>query len=221
MTRGRDRRRRERRDLRYQAWVVSLALLAGIAAGIAGEPRVTSAGTVDTLDVSPDTPTTTGSARGPDAGEADRAPRPRTLLLGHVGDDGHLDLLVALAVAEGHDQGAVLLIPTATLVEVPSLETQALVDVVRMGSLGGPDLLQTSVENALGTGFDDLLLTDDKGLIALTAPAGTMTVDFGRAFRIDDDAGTLAFTSGIQEIDAATAVRLLIAGGSRGSSITS
>ncbi len=215
MTNGPDRRRRERRDLRFQLWVAALALLAGVGAGIVGEPRVSSAGAPRESD---ETPTTTSAPSPDEPGEpvATRVPSPRTLLLGHLGPDGRLDLLVAVAVAEGHEVGEALLIPTATLVEVPSLETQALADVVRLGSLGGPDLLHTAIENALGTAFDGMLLTDDVGLISLLAPAGAVTVDFGRAFRVDDDAGTLAFTAGSQEIDAATAVRLLVGLGEQG-----
>ena len=210
MTQAPDRRRRERRDLRYQAGVAVIALVAGVAAGIAGEPRSTSAAQTGGRD---DEASTTSA---PVDGEVVKPSRARTLLLGHVDPDGLLDLLVGVAIAEGHEIGEVLLFPTATMVEVPSLGTQALADVGRMGARRGPDLLHTTVENALGAAFGDLLVEDDAGLIALLAVAGTMTVDFERAIRVDDDAGTLAFTSGSTEIDAATAMRLLVAPGGSG-----
>ena len=210
MTHAPDRRRRERRDLRYQAGVVVMALLAGSAAGISGEPRASSAG----RDGEHDSTSPTSSASG--GGDAEKALPARTLVLGHVDADGRLDLLVVFAVAEGHEVGEVLLVPTATLVEVPSLGTQELADIVRMGALGGPDLLHTSIENALGAAFDTLLVEDDEGLMSLLAPVGAMTVDFRRAFRVDDAAGTLAFTAGSQEIDAGTAMRLLVATGAQG-----
>jgi len=185
-----------------------LALLAGGAAGISGEPRAVATASAGERYAA--TTPVTGDGAAAEAASA------KTLVLGHVDVGGRLDLLVTVAVAPGRQTGEVLLIPTAMLAEVPSLGTQALADVVRMGSLGGPDLLHTTIENMLGAAFDAVLIEDDAGLIRLLAPVDTMTVGFRHAVRVDDDAGTLAFTSGRQEIDAGTAMRLLVATGARG-----
>ena len=213
-------RRREPGDLRFQACVVAIAVVVGVVGGLAGSPRVSTA-TAGGKGAG-DAPT---DGRGGDPGDdGDRGGEPATdsaspaltALFGHLDPDGGLDLLLSFSFAEGHETGAVILIPTTTLAEVPSLSTQILADVVRLGSLRGPDLLHTTVENALGTGCADLLLVDDAKLISLLAPAQTLAVDFRRALRVDDAAGTLAFTAGRQEIDVATAMRLLVAPGGRG-----
>lgn len=152
-----------------------------------------------------------------DRGGSQSRPAPaRTVLLGHLGPEGGLDLLVGFAVAEGHEEAEVLLVPTPMLVEVPSLGQQMLADVVRLAGLSGPELLHTTVENALGAAFDDTLLVDDAGLAALLAPSRTMSVVLRDALRVEDAAGALALEAGRQDIDSATAMRLLATRGSEG-----
>ena len=106
-----------------------------------------------------------------------------------------------------------MFIPTTTLVEVPSFDTQALLDVPQ---LGHSSLLATTVTNSLGLRFDEIVVLDNKKLTAVLAPAHRLTVTFGRAVQVDDAAGTLAFTAGRATITAADATRLLIGRASGG-----
>jgi LytR cell envelope-related transcriptional attenuator len=134
--------------------------------------------------------------------------RAGTMLFGHVGSDGELDLLVAFGWDHGAHSGTMMLVPSHTLVEVPSLGAQPLADVARLTS---PSLLRVVVENALGARFDTTVLVDDNHLASLFAAAGPLDVDFPVAARLDDDAGVQSFDAGPQRIDPSLAVRLLTA----------
>jgi hypothetical protein len=128
-----------------------------------------------------------------------------TLLLTHVDPDGTTDLLVLLGL-DG-DAGSVLLIPTAALVEIPAFGLQTLADAPQLAV----STIDTTIENALGVGIDRTVALDDATLAELFAPSGAITVDFRRGVQVDDDAGTISFGAGEQEITAADAVRLLAA----------
>lgn len=184
-----------------------LAALAGTIAGVTASPRSSDAAGA-----------ATGSGDGPTARPADDASAPesapaRTLLTAHVAADGRVDLLWLTAVAAGGGEASVVLVPTFTLVEVPSLGMQTVADVTRLASDG---VLETTIENALGVGFDAAVVLDDAALTELLKPAARVPVDLRRAVRVDDDAGTIALNAGSQEIDAATAMRLLSARGDDG-----
>jgi hypothetical protein len=189
------RRRQRRHDRSAQLAVVALAVVIGVGAAVAGSPRGATAARTE-----PE-----GRARG--AARENVLPA-GSLLFGHVAPDGRLDLLVGFGWDRGARTGTALLIPSTTLVEVPSLGPQALADVPR---LAAPKLLQVVVENALGIDFDGQALVGDDKLAALLAPAGRIRVDFPTSTRVDDSAGTIAFRAGVQEIAAADAMRLLAA----------
>ena len=193
-----DRRGRARRDHRAQGAVVAIAIAVGIVAGSLGSSRGHSA-----RALGPSSPTTTAAAPS----------RARTVLFAHVGATHHLDLLAVAGVGVGGRIGSVVFIPTTTLVEVPSFDTQALLDVPQ---LGHSSLLATTVTNSLGLRFDEIVVLDNKKLTAVLAPAHRLTVTFGRAVQVDDAAGTLAFTAGRATITAADATRLLIGRASGG-----
>lgn len=210
MARGRERGRKRSHGPRGQLLVALLAVLAGAIAGATASPRVSDvAGAAD-----PD------RSRGEqselpdgDAPAAERRSAPRTLLTAHTGAGGRVDLMWLTAVAEGGDDAAVVLVPTLTLVEVPSLGIQTLADVPRMSS---PEALHTTVENSLGIRVDDMVVLDDDAITALLEPATRIAVELRRPVRVDDDAGTVALNPGSQEIDAASAMRVLTARGDDG-----
>lgn len=187
-----------------------LAVVAGTIAGVTASPRTSDvAGAASQGEGSP----TDRPEPRDDEPVAEEPVPPRTLLTAYTGADGRVDLLWLTAVAEGGDDAAVVLVPTLTLVEVPSLGVQTLADVVRMAS---PGALQTTVENSLGVGFDDVVLLDDAAVTALLRPAAKLPVELRRPVRVDDEAGTVALNPGSQEIDAASAMRLLTARGGDG-----
>lgn len=199
----RGRVERVRRDHRVQAAVVGVALVAGLIAGSLGTSRDHSARALTSV-----TPTTVTRA----------APAPaRTVLFAHVDAKRRLDLLAVAGVNAGGRIGSVVFVPTTTLVEVPSFDTQALVEVPLLsGTHGAASLLATTVANALGLHFDQVMLLTNKTLTALLTPADHMRVTFTQAVQVDDDAGTLAFTPGRATITAGDATRLLIGPASGG-----
>jgi hypothetical protein len=136
------------------------------------------------------------------------------VLLAHMGAKHRLDLLAVAGVGVGGKVGSVVFVPTTTLVQVPAFDTQALLDVPR---LGWSSLLTNTVANALGLHFNDAILIGNRGLTELLAPARRLDVTFGRAVQVDDSAGTLAFTRGRAKITAADATRLLIGSDRAGS----
>jgi hypothetical protein len=196
---------RIRRDRRNQGAVVVVAVVAGLIAGSLGTSRNHSARALGAA-----TPTSVAPTRAP-------AP-PRTVLIAHVDATHRLDLLAVAGVNAGGRIGSLVFVPATTLVEVPSFDTQSLVDVPRLGgsNRGAASLLTTTVSNALGLHFNQVLLLNNARLTELLAPADRMRVDFVRSVQVDDRAGTLAFTPGRATITAADATRLLIGPASGG-----
>jgi hypothetical protein len=196
----RSRRHQRRRDRSAQLAVLAAAAVFGLVAAVAGSPRDATATSNGPTRTSATTRTTAAAVLPA-----------HTLLFGHVGGDGRLDLLVAYGWERDATRGTAVLVPSNTMVEVPSLGPQALADVPRLASA---KLLRVVVENALGVHFDGQVLVDDTKLAALLAPAKQLRVDFSEATRVDDSAGTIAFRAGAQRIDAAAAMRVLAARGS-------
>lgn len=127
-----------------------------------------------------------------------------SLLLAHRGADGRADLLVV--VADPGTRASVLLVPTATQAEVPSLDVQVLADVP---NLGDRSLLVTTVENLLGVRITSSAVLDDAGLASALSLAVPVPVDLGGAVRFAA-ATDPAFQPGWQQLGAADAVRLLV-----------
>jgi hypothetical protein len=187
-----ERTTRHRRDRRTQLAVVAIAAIVGIVAGALGTNRngTARAGAVE--------PTTT------------TAPPPspaQTLLLAHVNARGAVDLLALMGVRRGGRAGAVVFVPTATLVQVPAFDSQRVSDVYR---LGGSGLLATSVANALDVGVNRVIVLTDAQLTDLLTPAGRMDVDLENPVQVNDAAGNLGFTAGRAHLGAADAIRLVI-----------
>jgi hypothetical protein len=191
---ARDRRERTARDRRIQLVVVGVATVSGLLAGVLASPR--------------DASFASGDHDGSSATTVAPAEAAEVLLVAHVGRGGAADLAVIVGVEEGGDAAGVLMVPTATLVEVPALGLQPLADAVR---LSGASSLETTVENALGVAVDRTMVLDDERLARLFAPADELDVQLRRAVSIEDPDGLLDFPAGAQTITAGQAVRLLVA----------
>jgi hypothetical protein len=130
-----------------------------------------------------------------------------TLLLGHRGADGRLDLLL-LTGTDGQE-ASILLFPIATQLEVPSLGPQVLADLPNEGEGGSTSLLQTTVENLLGVRVQKTLMLDDATLGAALAEAQPIPVATTRVVQFDDGTGEL-FAAGDRRLSAEEATRLLV-----------
>ncbi len=143
-----------------------------------------------------------GSGRG--SGGAAGARGPNTLLLSHRGADGRLDLLVLTGTSG--QRAAILLLPTATQVEVPSLGPQALADLPNEGDA---TLLSTTIENLLGVRVVKTLALDDAALTAALAKAAPIPAELHRAVQFDEATGEL-FPAGSTHLTAQDAAQLLV-----------
>ena len=179
---------------RGQAFVILLAVVGGLAAAMAGSPRP---------DGPPPPPPLEVEASEPIVNE----PPARVVLLAHTTPTGAVDVATVYGF-ERPSEGAALLIPPSTLVEVPSLGTQTIADAVRLGSV---DLLELAVENALGITIDETVVLDDTEVALAFAPANNVEIDLRRDVRVEDPEGVISLSAGPQTIDAPTAARLLIA----------
>lgn len=166
--RWRARRRRSARRRR-------LALLARFVGGGAVVGVVLAALAVAAVR---DEPARPEGARDASRQAATTAGRPagaagRTALL--VQQDGERVVAVTLvAVAPTGRGGHVVLIPPGTMAEIPSFGLDA---VGAAGALGGPGLLQASIENLLGVAVGDTVVVDAAGMAGLVRPAGDLEVD--------------------------------------------
>ncbi len=130
-----------------------------------------------------------------------------TLLLEHRASDGRADLLVV--VGPGADGGSsVLLVPSGTLSDVPSLGIQALSDVPTLGEAG---LLTTTVENLLGIDIASTATVDDAALVAALAPAAPIPVDLQQEVEITTPGAEAIIPAGRQSLSAEDAARVLTA----------
>ena len=108
---------------------------------------------------------------GTDEGIADArggAPADGVVLLAQQGADGAAVSLTLLTAEH------LVLVPPGVMTEVPSFGLDA---VGTSLGLGGPALLQATVENLFGVTVDHVVLVDDAALASLLGPAGDLTVD--------------------------------------------
>jgi hypothetical protein len=170
-------RRRERQRRRWQLVGSAAAVLVVV---------VAAAGAVTAAIAGDDAPSRPAAApTGADRAAGAPAPAgPRTALVVQAGSDGNAASLTVLAT--GPRTHELLLVPPGTMTELPSFGLEALGSAL---SLGGPALLQASVENLLGVTVDDLVLVDDGRLRDLVANAGDLTVDLPQPVPARWDAG--------------------------------
>ncbi|HUQ38671.1 MAG TPA: LCP family protein [Acidimicrobiales bacterium] len=166
-------RRRHQRQVRRQRLMFLLAGLVALAAVFYG---------ISLLPDDGDAPPTPDEA----AAVAEPTHLPRVLLAHRPGPDGGAKSLAVFAPeAKG---GSVVLIPTGTMAEVPSLGLEA---VGKALELGGPSRLLGTVENLLGVEIEDVVLVDDAGLSDIVAPLGSLVVDVPSRVERVDEAGTV------------------------------
>lgn len=121
-------------------------------------------------------PTAVGTRRG-----AERVAPPdhvapagaRTALLVRQ-DGGRVVSVTLLAASPSGRGGHVVLIPPATMAEIPSF---GLDTVGTAAALGGPGLLQASIENLLGVAIGDTVVVGAGGMADLVRPAGDLEID--------------------------------------------
>jgi hypothetical protein len=130
-----------------------------------------------------------------------------TVLLEHRGSDGRADLLVVVGRASGN-ASSVLLIPSGTLSDVPSLGIQPLSDVPTLGEAG---LLTTTVENMLGVALTSTVTVDDASLVAALQPAAPIPVDLRHEVQITTPGAEAIIPAGRQSLSAQDAARVLTA----------
>lgn len=100
------------------------------------------------------------------------APGSETVLLVHGAPDGSAGSITLLVA--GRRGTHIVLIPPGAMTEVPSFGLEA---VGRASALGGPPLLQATVENLFGVALDRVVVVGDAELVGLVQPAGDLTVD--------------------------------------------
>lgn len=131
-----------------------------------------------------------------------KAPIAATVLLVHHSAIYGNDLIVLFG--REASLGSILLIPSATQLDVPAL------GVATLGAMAVDDngaRLANSVENVIGVGVGKTIVLDDAGLTAVIGPAAPLPVTLNGP--VDIVAPELKFPAGAQEVSAAQATQLL------------
>lgn len=110
----------------------------------------------------------------------------QTLLLAHRASDGSADLLMLLGVDQGPREASVLLLPTTTLIEIP---TYGVGNLGKALDFGGTDLLRMSLSNAIGVDVGSSIVLDDAQLLAMIEAAGPLRVRLREPIGVELDAG--------------------------------
>ena len=124
-------------------------------------------------------------------------------LFAHIGNNNGADLI--LLFGRSGNSGSILMLPTSTQVEVPSLGIQTLAQVP---TLGDDALLLTTVENLTGVNAGPPSIIDDATLLAALTPAAPFEVDLRSEVQFASDKRD-AFPSGLQRLSAPEISRLL------------
>lgn len=208
----RARRRRARRRLRtHQLLAAGAALLAAVLVGVLGRGHLSTTAAPATRAAANATPP------GPVATPVTTAHQTTALLVQRDASGAAVSLTVLALAPSGHG-GHVILIPPATMTELPSF---GLDGVGKALSLGGPTLLQASVENLFGVDLDQTVVLDDNQLAAMVAPAGGLTVRVRARVEQVDDTGqaTLLWPAGTTTLAPTDVPRFLEVHG-RGNDLT-
>lgn len=118
----------------------------------------------------------------------------------------------SLVFVLSHDDHAgtatVLLVPTATVVDVPGF---GLENLGRAFGFGGSPLLDSTVDNLLGVDFDGVVEVSRQGWSSLFTRVGGLTVDIDETVRVRADDGTreVRFQPGEQHLDGPRLAELL------------
>jgi len=154
------RRRQQRRDTRRRTLgfvLLAVAVVAALVLAVAHPWRGSS------------------SSSAPRSGAASRhVPLPSSAVLVQLDPKGaaaSITLLVANSTSGG---GHIVLVPPATMTEVPSF---GLDGVGKALGLGGPSLFQVTLENLLGVPLQPAVIVSDAQLTGFVQPAGPLNVD--------------------------------------------
>ena len=101
------------------------------------------------------------------------------------GGAASITLLIAASSGGG---GHVVFVPPATMTEVPSF---GLDGVGKSLALGGPQLLQTTLDNLLGVVLPQAVIVNDAQLAAFVQPAGALDVDVPTRVEQTDSGGAV------------------------------
>ncbi|HZJ25631.1 MAG TPA: LCP family protein [Acidimicrobiia bacterium] len=197
----RERRRRAERRRRILVVIPTLAVLVFATVVIGQAVRRA------------DTDSTAPSAAAPPSGVGASSLAPATLLFEHRTADGRSDLLLVVGADQAPDGSSVLMVPAATLAEVPSLGRQPLAEVA---VLAGPDLLPITIENLVGVGLGTTATLDDAALTAALEPAAPITVTVRSEIQAIRPDGEVIIPAGDQSLSAADAASVLTATGDGG-----
>lgn len=138
----------------------------------------------------------------PDAEVAEDPPpggwQPAVLVATTVGSEGSTDELRGLAVIASDrstGEATVLLIPTATVTDVPGFGSFTLAEA---WELGGSSLVAVTVDNLLGLRIDGVLVKDPASWAAWFEPVGGASIDIPSRIVARDgaDAGSVRFEAG-------------------------
>lgn len=135
---------------------------------------------------------------------------PSTVLIAHKSAANRVDLAVVVGAPGGGGgrTASVVLVPTLTGAETPSFGPQVIADVL---TLGTPQLLHTTVENALGVGIDATAVLDTPTLLALLQAAGPIDVNLRDAVELTGTPNAAIFQAGPQQVSPSDAAALLTA----------
>ena len=156
----RHRRRRQRRDTRRRTLGLVLLAVAVVGAVVLAVARPWKSG-------SP-------SSKPHPAAASRHVPLPSSAVLVQQDPKGgaaSITLLVGNPVSGG---GHIVLVPPATMTELPSF---GLDGVGKALGLGGPSLLQVTLENLLGVPLPSAVIVGDAQLTGFVQPAGPLNVD--------------------------------------------
>lgn len=138
-------------------------------------------------------------------------PAAKALLIS-VDEAGDLVAVTGLFLRSDRPGGAVLMIPVATYVDIPGFGFEPL---AQARDVGGDDLVQLTLENLLGVGFDLVRVVDPRSWERLLADDDPIVVDNPAdvAVASEDGAVRVRYPEGFVELSASEASAYLVATG--------
>ena len=170
----RHRRRQQRRDTRRRTFGFALLAVAVVAALVLVVTHPWRSGSPS-------------SAPHP-AAASRHAPLPSSAVLVQLDPTGAAASITLLVANSASGGGHIVLVPPATMTEVPSF---GLDEVGKALSLGGPSLFQVTFENLLGVPLPPAVIVSDAQLTGLVQPAGPLGVDVPNAVEQSDASGNV------------------------------
>ncbi|MFN8037223.1 MAG: LCP family protein [Acidimicrobiia bacterium] len=189
------RLRRRQRRRQWRALLLAVVLVAALSVGGPALRRHLS-----------DESTPAKRATAPAQPAVVKQPPAKTTLVVHVGPDGRADLAMVTGTDRHGTTPTLLLMPTGSQVQTPSLGLQTIADLPRLGDAA---LTTTTVENLLGIGIGKTIVLNDLSLLAAATPAGSLPVTFAQPIHVQDGAGVFAYPAGQQQLAPTDVARLV------------